>query len=180
MRSIHDIVHAFNESLSLGEGAGIHGVGQSVLRDDDKLPAVIKQNGEAEYVGIDDKYRIRLYHKLNSVIIKRSASGYGGSAGAIVNSYSLSLVVFLNRRKANMFSDELMTMIQSQVPDFIKLKPYDQVSVSFNSAILNDLQVYNQEYSTKKYRLGPEHNLFQLNYTAEATFTKGCLNTCSS
>lgn len=176
MRSIHDIVELINAKLSLPERAIVHGIGQSVMRKDDKLPAVVKQNGEAEYVGIDDKYSVRIYHKLNSVNVRRT-QGYGTSI-PIVNSYSLSMIVFSNRKLSNLFSDELLTLIQSQMPDSLILKPYDQITVALNSANLNDLQVYNQEYSTKDYRLAPEHNLFQLNYTTEASFTKGCFNTC--
>lgn len=176
MRSIHDIVDLINTQLVLPEHSKTHGIGQTVLRGDDKLPAIVKQNGEAEYVGIDDRFSVRVYHKLNSVNIRRTA-GYGTSI-PIVNSYSLSMIIFSNRKLSKLFSDELLTLIQSQVPDSLGLKPYAQIVIALNSANLNDLQVYNQEYATKDYRLGPQNNLFQLNYTVEASFTKGCFNTC--
>jgi hypothetical protein len=178
MHSIHDIVGKINESLDLPQ-ADIHCIAQTVLRKDEKLPAVIGKKGEGLYVGFDDKKGIILYHKLNAVTTSiKVKSGYGDSAGAIANSYAMSMIVFLNRKKVNLYADELFTTIQSQFPQNVTLTPYNTITISFNNVILNDLQVYAQEYLSETYRLTPEHNLFQINYTVETTFSKDCFNTC--
>lgn len=179
MPSLHDIVDKINDSLSLPGDADVFCIAQTVTRKNDKLPGVLKKPTEIEYVGIDDKKAIRLYHKLNSLTVRTDArKGYGSSAGPITNVYSISAVVFNNRKKTKLYADELSSLIQSQFPDTVKVVPYQSINIFFNSVILNDLQVWQQEYS-EDYKLAPEHNLFQINYTVEATFTKGCFNTCS-
>ncbi len=90
----------------------------------------------------------------------------------------MSSIVFLNRRKVNLYADELFTVIQSQFPQSVVLEPYASITISFNNVILNDMQVYAQEYLSDTYRLTAEHNLFQINYTVEAAFSKDCFNTC--
>lgn len=179
MHSVHDIVNELNKTLNLPGDSDIHGIGQTVLRKNDKLPAIIKRNGEAVYVGIDDQFSIRIYHKVNSMDTVYKTKGYGDSAGSITNTYLLSLVVFMNRKKIGQYADELVTLIQSQFPDTLKLEPYQSINIFFNSVILNDVQVYNQEYTTEEYRLAPEHNLFLINYKLEASFKKECFITCS-
>lgn len=181
MRSIHDIVLTINESLQLGAHVSLFGIATSVIDgNDEKLPAVLKRDGEADYVGIDDRDSIRLYHKVNSVSCSLKASeGYGRSAGAQVNTYAMVMIVFLNRKRRDLYADELFAIIQSQFPEKINLPPYASINIRFNSAILNDQQVYSQEYSSERFQLGPEHNLFQIQYSVEATFLKGCFNTDS-
>lgn len=180
MHSVHDIVCELNKSLDLPGNGDIHGLGQTVLRKNDKLPAIVKRSGEAVYVGIDDNYSIRLYHKINAMATRIvPKTGVGRSPGSIANSYSMLMIVFMNRRKVNLFADELVLLIQSQFPDSLTLEPYQSINIFFNSVILNDVQVYTQEYTTEEYRLAPEHNLFQINYTLEATFKKDCFITCS-
>lgn len=179
MPSVHDIVDKINASLDLPGGSDINGIAQSAYRKPDRFPGVVKKGGEIRYVGIDDKYSVLLYHKLNSVSVKTDPRrGFGNSTGPINNSYSISLVVYNNRKKTKQFADELSSLIQSQFPDTVKLEPYQSINIFFNSVILNDLQVWQQEYSIE-YQLPPDHNLFQINYTVEATFLKGCFITCS-
>jgi hypothetical protein len=185
MHSIHDIVGKINESLDLPQ-ADIHGIAQTVLRknnrdQDEKLPVVIGKKGEGLYVGFDDKKGIILYHKLNSVTTSiKVKTGYGDSKGEIQNSYAMSLIVFLNRKKVNIYADELFATIQSQYLEKVTLTPYNSISISFNNVILNDMQVYAQEYLIDTYRLTAEHNLFQINYTVEAAFNRDCFNTCDT
>lgn len=179
MPSVHDIVDKLNESLALQGGSDIYGIGQSAVRGKDRLPGVVnKKNGEIIYVGIDDKKPIRLYHKLNSITLRSDPrKGYGNST-PVTNIYSLSMVVFNNRKKTKQYPDELSSLIQTQFPETVKIEPYQSINIFFNSVILNDLQVWQQEYS-EDFRLPPEHNLFRIDYTVEATFLKGCFITCS-
>lgn len=180
MPSVHDIVDKLNESLELPSGSDIYGIGQTAVRGKDRLPGVVnRKNGEIIYVGIDDKKPIRLYHKIDRILVRTDPKkGFGNSLGPITNIYSISLIVFNNRKRTKMFADELSSLIQSQFPDSVSLEPYQSINIFFNSVILNDLQVWQQEYS-EDYRLPPEHNLFRIDYTVEATFLKGCFITCS-
>lgn len=178
MHSIHDIILKINESFELPK-ADIYGIAQTIMRGQEKLPGVIGKKGEVYYVGVNDDKGIILYHKINGVVTGIKPKGYGDSVGNTANTYSMSMIVFLNRARVNMYPDELFTVIQSQTPVTVALEPYSTISTSFNSVILNDLQVFAQEYQID-YRLTPEQNLFQINYTVETTFLKDCFNTCET
>lgn len=175
MQSIVDIVEEFNGALTI-EGAKKYSIAQTVNRGKDKLPALIDREGKAEYIGIDDRNAISWYHKANSMRSRLVASqGYGRSAGSQVNTYEMSMIVFVNRKLFSKYPDEVVQLIQVLTPETIN----KSIRISFNTTILNDQQVYSQEYLSDTYRLGPEHNLLQINYTLEATLKKKCLNTCS-
>jgi sulfur relay (sulfurtransferase) DsrF/TusC family protein len=94
-----------------------------------------------------------------------------------VNTYSLSMIVFLNRKRVTLFSDELFNSIQDQFPAQLRLQPYASINLSINSVILNDTEVWAREYSSE-YRLTAEENLIQVNYTVEVAFLKGCFVNC--
>lgn len=185
MHSIHNIVESLNESLSelFGSkrfiGSKIHTVAVTVLtKNGEKMPVIIDKKGEGHYVGIDDRFPVRLYHKFNTMNTKvDQKTGMGRGIGDIINTYSLSMIVFLNRKRACLMPDEFLLLIQSNFPDFLKLEPYSSIKILFTNAILNDMQVYNQEYLIPE-KLLPEHNLFQINYTVETSFRKGCFNKC--
>ena len=87
------------------------------------------------------------------------------------------MIVFLNRKRLAWTVDELFTYLQASIPNFFTLEPYKQIIFKINSAVLNDETVWAQEYS-ESYRLPPEHNLFQINYTVEAAFDKDCFINC--
>ncbi|MBA4168750.1 MAG: hypothetical protein H0X41_14590 [Chitinophagaceae bacterium] len=180
MPSVNDIVLTINRNLDL-PGSKLYGVAVSALRENEKFPVVMDANGNGTDCGINDKYEIIGYHKINQMASRVDGkNGYGDSPGAVVNSYTMQLIVWQNRKKTKLYSDELLTLIQSAFPDQVTkgIKPFQSVRLQFNSAILNDMQVYNQEYQYDKPRLLPEHNLFLINYTLETAFEKGCFNTC--
>jgi hypothetical protein len=88
------------------------------------------------------------------------------------------MYVFLNRKKSGLFADELFQLIQANFPEVLKIEPYKSIRTFFNSVVLNDTQVYSQEYTGTPVKLTPEYNLFQINYSVEVVFTKGCFNKC--
>lgn len=185
MHSIHNIIDSLNGSLGdlfkskRFSGAKIHGTAVTVISSKgEKMPVIIDKNGEGHYVGIDDRYPVRLYHKQNSMSTRVDPkTGIGRGIGDIINTYSLSMIVFLNRKRACLMPDEFLLYIQSNFPDNLTIEPYSNIKILFTGAILNDMQVYNQEYLIPE-KLLPEHNLFQINYTVETSFKKGCFNKC--
>jgi hypothetical protein len=182
MPSIHDIVDGINKAATcLPEDSELKNIAITVYRDDvEKLPCVVSFEGEGEYVGIDDRFAVLWYHKLNRItVIRDPKKEYGRGPGDVSNSYDMSMIVFLNRNRARMRAADLINIIEEFFPYDIKLEPFKSIRIVLNNIILNDQQVYNQEYESRTNRLQPEHNLFQINYTVEASFTKGCFNNCT-
>ena len=176
MRSIHDIVLELNRSLNwLPSGSETNGIAELLVRDEVTIPVI----GE-KYVGIDDVYPIRIYHRQNSMVSSvRQGTGYGRGAGDHVNTYQLSMVVFLDQPKACLYPDEFLLIAQANFPERINLEPFKSIVSTFNSATLDSQSVYRQEYVTSDtYRLKTDQYFFKINYSIETTFSKGCFKRC--
>lgn len=176
MHSIRDIVQVLNSSLSwLPSGSEVNGIAELLLREDVTIPVI---NGD--YVGIDDIYPVRIYHRLNSLSSSiKAGTGTGRSVGDNVNTYQLSMVVFLDKPKANMYPDEFLLFAQTNTPERLIVEPYKSVVITFGSAAFDSLSVYKQEYiSSDTYRLKEDQFFFKINYSIETTFSKGCFKKC--
>jgi hypothetical protein len=176
MHSVRDIVKEINKSLSwLPSGSEINGLAELLLRDDVTIPVINER-----YVGIDDVYPVRIYHRLNSLTSGiKAGTGSGRSVGDNVNTYQLSMVVFLDRPKSQMYPDEFLLVAQASTPERVIIEPYKSVVINFAGAALDSLSVYRQEYiASETYRLKEDQFFFKINYSIETTFSKGCFKSC--
>lgn len=176
MHSIRDIVLELNRSLTwLPIGSETNGIAELLLRDGVTIPAI----GE-KYVGVDDVFPVRIYHRLNSMASSvKAKTGYGREAGDQVNTYQLSMVVFLDRPKSLMYPDEFLLVAQANFPERISLDPYISIVTNFGSAVFDSQLVYRQEYvASETYRLKEDQYFFKINYSIETTFSKGCFKKC--
>lgn len=173
--SIHDIIKVVNSSLKGIIKNGVwHGVASNVERNKVSQPEI-----DGKYAGIDDVHPLISYHKLISLTssVERN-KGYGDSPGSIKNTYSLAMVVFVNRKKCGAYQDDVFLSIQANLPEMIDSPPYKSVQLIMGRVDLDSETVYGQEYTNAKYKLQPEQYLFRINYTIETTFKKGCFNLC--
>lgn len=175
MHSIRDIISSLNSSLGLPKSSDVNGVAELVSRDEQTIPEI-----DGKFVGIDDSYPIRIYHRIISCSTKLiPGAGYGESVGDISNAFSNVMVVFLQHERAKMYPDELLLFIQSWFPDNLKVKPYKNVKINFTGAQLDSQATWTQEYSGgTDYRLKSDQFLFKINYSIETIFSKGCFKEC--
>lgn len=175
MLSIRDIISSLNEQIELPKGSEVNGVAELVPRDDHTIPEI-----DGKFVGIDDIYPVRIYHRLLSVsskIVQRS--GYGREVGLMSNTYSISMVVFLQHERAKLYPDELLLFIQSNMPDRMEWIPYKDILITFTGVQLDSQANWTQEYKAgTDYRLKSDQFLFKINYNIETTFSKGCFKEC--
>lgn len=180
---IAEIISALNATLKFPIGSKTYGIAQSVIRKTDDgsqlLPCTVDKNGDYQFVGIDNTLPVSLYHKTNSIQIKRNGKGVGDSIGEVVNTYSNAMIVYLDTKKAGVTPDELLLQIQNSFPDAIRMQPYKNIVITFLNVILNSTQVWASEYQNTEYELLPETSLFAINYQIESTFKKGCFDNCS-
>jgi hypothetical protein len=171
MRSIHDIVIYINCGLSgiLQEGQ-LNGIASTVTKDGNTLPA----EGE-KYVGIDDTYKSQLYHKITGLTITRQARGFGDNVDQLYT-YAMSMIIFLNRSPIS--PEDFIPIMQANLPQQFKTDYTKRVSINFLSAVLNDKQVYTEEYGSTPYRLSLNQRLFKVNYSLEVLYKTGCFNIC--
>jgi hypothetical protein len=176
MHSIRDIVIELNKSLTwLPSGSEANGVAELLLRDEVTIPMINER-----YVGIDDVYPVRIYHRLNAMTsVIKPGTGIGRSAGDQSNTYQLSMVVFLDKPKSKMYPDEFLLLTQANTPERLSINPYKSIVTTFTSSAFDSLSVYKQEYiSSDTYRLKEDQFFFKINYSIETTFSKGCFKTC--
>lgn len=175
MQSLRDIISSLNETIELPKGSAVYGVAELVSKDDSTLPEI-----DGKFVGIDDKYPVIVYHRILSMSSKIDAKGgYGNAVGDVVNTYSMTMVVFLQHEKAGKYPDELILQIQANMPDTMRMPPYKNIKITFTGANLDSQSVWSQEYRTgTAYRLKSDQFLFKINYNIETTFSKGCFKEC--
>jgi len=176
MHSIRDIVTEINSSLSwLPSGSEANRIAELLLRDGVTIPVINER-----YVGIDDVYPIRIYHRLISMASSiKPGTGSGRSVGDQANIYQLSMVVFLDKHKANMYPDEFLLFAQANTPERISMTLYKSVTITFINTVFDSLLVYRQEYiSSDTYKLKEDQFFFKINYSIETIFSKGCFKRC--
>lgn len=176
MHSIRDIVTTLNKSIEwLPSGSEVNGIAELLMRDEVTIPVISEK-----YVGIDDVYPVRIYHRLNSMTSSiKPGTGMGRVIGDQVNTYQLSMVIFLDGPKAKMYPDTFLLHLQANMPERITADPYKSIVTLFGSAVFDSQLVYRQEYvSSDTYKLKEDQYFFKINYSIETTFSKGCFKKC--
>lgn len=182
---LRDTINEINKKFSgLIDGITTFGLTQLVRRTsgsiEERLPCEIGLDGECKYVGIDDLDKVRIYHRNISITTARTAtnSGYGDKLSRIVNTYQMSMVVYMDHKRTKLFPEELFLFLQANFPDALKSEPYDLIIVRIANVILNSQQIFQAEYPGTDFKLPPEKSLFQINYTIETTHKKECFAKC--
>jgi hypothetical protein len=182
---VKDIIAILNERLSgLARESVVYGLAQSVLRvqgvEREVLPCVVLPDGEGLYVGIDDVNALMMYHKLSSATSTQVPnSGKGDNPGDLVNTYGMALVIVWDRKKLDMMQDEMMMLIQANIPVLISGIPDIKVTrVRVSGSQLDSLQVYTQEYQVENPKLPANILMMQVNYLIEITFNPACIKAC--
>lgn len=178
MLSTNDIADWINGKVcKIIPGLKYYGVGKTAINSDGKQQSYI--NGQ--YIGIDDTYSAMLYHKDQSVASTTvPGSGYGNDERSLQNTYTMAMIVYFNEKKCGVMADTLYTFIQSTITGVLKAQGYKSIRVNVQSAILNDAQVWRQEYGNTPYQLSDAQRLLQINYNVVFVFDKNCIaiNNC--
>lgn len=170
---LHSIVDWINESLAgIIPGAKFYGIARTAAKDDKILPVTENE----KYIGLDDTYPAQIYHKhltISSANVPNS--GYGDNLSSLSNTYGMAMVAFIDEKKTGIKADELYTIIQAKITGILKIEGYKSVRVSVANAILNDGQVWAQEYGNTPLRLTISQRLIQIGYSVVMTLDKNCI-----
>lgn len=189
MEYIQDITHKIDEALKghlafLSESVKVQAMGivQLVRREKDGKETVWpgkKVDGNFEFAGVDDDYNAISYHRILALRPTTvTSSGYGDSRGKTKNAVSMCMVLFAKHDCVNMPSEVLALQIQGVLPEQLTIPNFSSTLINLNDIVLNEKQVFDEEYKNVTYFIGPEHILLKINYTIESTFQKGCFNKC--
>jgi hypothetical protein len=181
---VNEVINILNEQITdLVTGQAVYGLAQTVLRkqgtEREMLPCIVSPDGEGKYVGIDDVKSLITYHKLNSATSTQIANGKGDNPGDISNTYTLSLLIYWDRKRFNKQPDELLMLIQARWPQVILNMPDTKsVGIRITNSIMNSQQIYSQEYQLENPNLPANIHLMQINYNIEIKFNPACVEAC--
>lgn len=172
MLLVSDIVDFINGKVSeMVLGVKLYGIAKTAAKDDHIMPYI-----DEKYIGIDDTYPSMLYHKQLSVASTTvPRTGYGNGDLNLQNTHQMAMVIYINEKKTGIIADQLYTFIQSAVTGVLKAESYKSIRVSVSSAILNDAQVWAQEYGQSPYKLSGPQRLIQINYSIVMVFDQNCI-----
>lgn len=172
MLSINNIVKWANEKIMpLIPGLKSYGVAKSAVKGDGIAPYTTEG-----YVGVDDTFQAQVYHKYNGVSSTTvPGTGYGDDDPSIQNTNTMSMFVVFNEEKCGFTADELYTYIQASITGDLKSNGKVSARVSVNNAILNDGQVWAQEYGATPFKLKDSQRLIQINYSIVVVFDQSCI-----
>lgn len=148
------------------------------------LPSYVDNDGEAQYVGPEDDYDLIIYHRINSIPIGKATNlrAYGDTRQLDANVAKVALVVFGRRDKLKLTNDELAILLQAAMPEaatkeLLTELQFTSTNINLTEIVLNDLQVFQEEFQNVEYFLKPEQFLFKINYQIESAFLKECFKT---
>lgn len=172
MLSINDITKWANDKIcQLLPDAKFYGIAKTARKDDNIMPYI-----DEKYIGIDDTFSGQLYHKLlNIASANVPASGYGDQDQNLQNTYGMAMIVYFSEGKCGA-ADRLYTFIQSAITGRLKSDGYRSIRVNVTSAVLNDAQVWAQEYGQSPFKLSGEQRLIQVNYNIVMVYDKQCIS----
>lgn len=172
MLSILDITGWVNEKVcKIMPGVKTYGIAKAAVKGDSIAPYT-----DENYIGIDDTFKSQAYHKQLTISSANvQSSGYGDTEQSLQNTYGMALVVYFNEEKCGFSADKLYTFIQSEITGRLKSEGFKSVRVSVSSAILNDAQVWAQEYGATQYKLAGPQRLIQVNYTIVMVYNPECI-----
>jgi hypothetical protein len=157
-------------------------------RENDKLellPCYVSNNGDAQYVGPDADYDYLAYHRCLGITVAKANvnTGYGDAKGYDANSTRMSYVVFCCKNKIEKSNDEIALFIQANFIEALEKENLQDLqlkacNIKITDIVLNDLQVFNEEFQGVEYFLKPEQFLLKVNYTIESAFDKKCFKNC--
>lgn len=197
MQYLKQIVTAINASIAAKfddvrfQGSEFNGIAVSAVKkmeDSEETtlaPLITDDYDDNRWVGIDDTFPIRLYHKTNTfayVDLPMKGYGDGGNTGKRETA-QMSIICYGNRAMIRLTPEELEGAIVAGLPSALRdtitsaLKIHSCV-IRPTGSTLDPVNVFLTEYRTKDYRLPPNALLIRVNYNIESTYKTACFNIC--
>lgn len=149
-----------------------------------RYPAEINDDGDATMVDFDNHY-ITLYHKLETIINAPAISKLQYGDGDVINeSAAMSLIVIAFRDQIRKTAWWLEAVIKDKFLNNVKETNTDgnilQTStLKVGTSNFDKLNLFAREYAEVKFQFQyPQLILFEMKYTIQSTYKKGCLDNC--
>lgn len=195
MQYLKQIVTAINQSIaaklsdSRFQGSEYNGIAISAAQTNGDgvsrlMPLIADNYDEEKWVGVDDTFPLRIYHKNNGIgrtDEPRKATGDNQYVKREVAQFSI--IAYGNRARLLMTPEEMEAAIVSGMPSAIHKDTRSQLQLSSciikpTSTLFDPVINYLAEYRTDKYELGPNALFIRINYNIESIYKTVCFNIC--
>lgn len=195
MQYLKQIISAINESISAKlsdqrfQGSEYNGIAISAAQENDNgvtrlMPLLANDYDEEKWVGVDDTFPLRIYHKNNGIGRgEEQTKSVGDNVYVKKEVAQFSIIAYGNRARLRMSPEEMEAAIVSGLPSAIDKSIRTRLSLNSCiikpvSSIFDPVIVYLAEYRTDKYELGPNALFIKINYNIESTYRTACFNIC--
>lgn len=146
------------------------------------LPAIVTANGKINLITPDSRTAVEIYHKVNSNTYSYEKKSVGDEYFIKCVS-ELSIVVINNIKLTGKGCDLLEPVVVFGMPqrlsDSLKAElNVDKCLITPINSVMDQLQVFRQEFPTSSYFLNEQTAMFLIRYRVEMTFDRRCVNQC--
>jgi hypothetical protein len=191
MQYLKQIVTAINTSIAAKltdvrfDGADYNGIVTYANKDGKLMPLVTDSYDIDKYIGIDDTFPLRVYHRNNGMsYTDEPAKSYGSDGNTSKKEIAnMSAIIYGSRSILRLTAEELEGAIMSGMPSAIADSTLSQLKIKSClvrpvSSVLDPVINYATEYRTNEFPLGPNALFIRLNYTIESSYKNACFNIC--
>lgn len=151
------------------------------------LPAVVDESGEMCTVVPDDRYPVRIYHRVNSASPQgANVSQYGDGLKMLSDSYNCSMIVHGFRDKIKMDVYALEALLISAMPSELSAAMKSDYKVKQCTIRIQERQYDPFKLWVDEYRSLDEIGLkinslfFRINYQVQQIYDKSCISICDN
>jgi len=196
MPYISEIVGLINTGLDtnkLKDGSrfvkDLNGISELIIRNTDEqttVPTLVNTFDWKEFVGLDDRYSVQLYHRVVDISNVESPLSYGNGTTNGREESNMIVVVFADRKRTKLTPYELAFLIRSSLNQqftgstISHLSGLSGVTIEANEDNYNSLEVWQNEYGlpAESYPVKLHQMLFTITYTITTDYNNACITSC--
>jgi hypothetical protein len=189
MPKIHEIVSSINSTLKSEQFTAkrfqqgdFKGIAELLRNSEEELaPCVVSNNGDAEYVSIDDSFPIQVYHRVLGVDFKRTQDF--GDLKSVTEGYDMIMIVIGDRNRLQLTQEEIISGVIAGFPlEFSKTNlttwGLKTIEVEPRDIETDKERVFKTEFDTKT-ALKSNTILFSFPYKIITEIDQTCFTLCN-
>jgi hypothetical protein len=193
MPFLNQITEFINDALKVGslnnaklQPAKYYGIATIVTRKKDgnleMLPAIVEAGVIKNFITIDSKIALQLYHKVMGNTYSYEKRSYGDGYD-IKSSTEMNMVVLFNSKLTGNAKEVLEPVVLFGLPQKTSAMINADLQIIKCSIVplssnMDPVSVFKQEYPQAEYVLNENSSMFCIRYKIEMTFSQACVNKC--
>ena len=187
------LINAQLDSNKLKDGSrfvkDLNGISELIIQnteDQTTIPTLVNTFDWREFVGVDDRFSVQLYHRVIDVSQVESPLSYGNGNTNGREEANMVVVVFADRKRTKLTPYELGFIIRSSLNQqftgstIASFAGLSGVTVEATADNYNSLEVWQNEYGlpAETYPVKLHQMLFSIEYTITTDYNNACITSC--